>query len=156
MSHINEFAMGQMAVKFVRERNRNTPTLTIIDHIKNHPDLGPDDTIEYKSGIPRWYEILQNAFVRQMTNHEGIVRTLSGFDVTEEYKIQQRVNDEVVKMQGTFKFPEGHTRQTLFNLALKAGIDHDEINDFITEAFEDSKVVTEADVQALLSQYKDI
>lgn len=156
MSHINEFAMGQMAVKFVRERNRNTPTLTIIDHIKNHPDLGPDDMIEYKSGIPRWYGILQNAFVRQMTNHEGIIATLSGFDVSEEYKLQQRVNDEVVKMQCTFKFPECHTRQTLFNLALKAGVDQGDINDFITEAFEDSKIVTEADVQELLSQYKDL
>lgn len=156
MSHITEFAMGQMAVKFIRERNRNTPTLTIIDHIKNHPDLGPDDLVEYKSGIPRWYEILQNAFIRQMDNHEGIVRTPSGFDVSEEYKLKQRVNDEVVKMQGTFKFPEGHTRQSLFSLAQKAGVNPADINDFITEAFEDSEIVTEADVQTLLSQYKDL
>ena len=156
MSHINEFAMGQMVAKFIRERNCNTPTLTIIDHIKHHPDLGPDDLIEYKSGIPRWYEILQNTFVRQMSNHEGIVPTVTGFIVSAEYKLQQRANDEVVKMQATFQFPVGHSRQSLFNLALKAGVNHGDINDFITEAFEDSKIITEADVQELLSQYKDL
>lgn len=154
LNHINEFAMGQIVADFVYSRGTTkTPTLTIIDFVKDRKDLTERDLEIMGHGQPRWYGILQNAFDRQMDRYEGIVRIPVGFVVSEAYIKQQKTKQEVIKMQGTFQFPEGHNRQTINALALKAGVPREEIGDIVTECFEDSSITTTEHIMELVNEY---